>query len=220
MSRTTTSIFTRDDLNRITASVREAERKTSGEIVPFIVDQSDPYEEAEWRCGCLMAVIALGVMSALHTFTLSWLPIDMAELALVTLSAGIAGVAAATYVPVVKRIFAGNHLIERRVAQRAAQAFLSEEVFKTRDRTGILLFISILEHRVLVLGDAGINAKVEHSDWEDVVQTVVRGIRSDRPADGIVDAIGRCGNLLERHGVARRPDDTDELSDEARLRPR
>jgi putative membrane protein len=213
-------MFTRDDLDRITASVRAAERNTSGEIVPFIVDQSDPYEEAEWRCGSLMAVIALGAMSAIHSFSNSWLPIDMAEIALAALCAGIAGVVAAKYVPVVKRFFAGNHLIERRVAQRAAQAFLSEEVFATRDRTGILLFISLLEHRVLVLGDAGINAKVEHADWGGIVQTAIRGIQSDRPADGIVEAIGKCGDLLGRHGVARRPDDTDELSDEARLRPR
>jgi putative membrane protein len=107
-------------------------------------------------------------------------------------------------------------LVERRVAQRAAEAFLAEEVFDTRDRTGILLFLSLLEHKVLVLGDAGINAKVQQSEWEEVVKLIVDGMRSGKPADGLIEAIQKCGALLKREGVVIKPDDKDELSNQMR----
>ncbi|RPH37202.1 hypothetical protein EHM92_03310 [bacterium] len=119
-------------------------------------------------------------------------------------------------IPPLKRWFAGNLLMERRVAQRAAEAFVSEEVFKTRERTGIMIFLSILEHKVLVLGDSGINAKVKSEEWDDVVKRIVTGIRSGKPAEGLIDGIAQCGVLLQKHGVAIRQDDSDELSDSLR----
>lgn len=122
------------------------------------------------------------------------------------------------FVPAAKRLFAGRALLERRVAQRAAEAFISEEVFKTRDRTGILIFLSLLERKVLVVGDAGINAKVEKNDWHDIVGRVVKGIRTGKPAEGLIEAIQQCGELLQRHGVTIRPDDQDELPDSLRLK--
>ena len=55
-------------------------------------------------------------------------------------------------------------------------------------------------------------------EWIAIVDTIRRGIREDHFADGLVEAIGMCGALLERKGVAIRPDDTDELPDDVRLR--
>jgi putative membrane protein len=95
---------------------------------------------------------------------------------------------------------------------------VDEEVFDTRDRTGILLFVSLFEHRIEVVGDAGINAKVEPEEWAEVVDQIRRGVRSGDLAGGMVEAIGTCGALLHRSGVALRPDDTDELSDGIRVR--
>ena len=104
----------------------------------------------------------------------------------------------------------------RAVRRRAAVAFLEEEVFKTRDRTGVLIFLSLFEHRVVVMGDEGINRAVAVGEWQKIVDGVVAGIREGRPADALVDSIRECGELLDLRGVAIRPDDTDELSDELR----
>jgi putative membrane protein len=123
----------------------------------------------------------------------------------------------ARFVPAVKRIFAGTELMKKRVGQRAAGVFIEEEVFATRDRTGILLFVSLTEHKVVVLGDSGINAKVQHADWQAIVDTIVDGIVQDRFVDGLVNAVGKCGALLERMGVNIRPDDRDELTDNLRV---
>jgi len=208
--------FSTTDFERIAAAVREAEGKTSGEIVPYVVDHSDHYEDAEWRASLLFAFLAFVLAAGIRRYSDSWAPLVEVSLALVTLAAGGVGLLLARFLPSWKRFFAGSSQLGRRVAQRAAEAFVSEEVFNTRDRTGILLFVSIFERRVLVLGDAGINEKVSQGDWHDVVQRVVAGVRAKKPAEGLIEGIKQCGVLLEKHHVKRRRDDRDELPDTLR----
>jgi len=213
-------LFSAADLDRITAAVQGAEKRTSGEIVPYVVEQCDDYEYAEWRGGALLALLTAIVLMFLHRYTAIWLPIDLAgKLLAIVVAFGI-GMLLVKYVQSLKRVLAGNTAMERRLHQRASEAFLAEEVFLTRDRTGILLFLSLLERRVLVLGDAGINAKVKQEEWQDVVATVIAGIRSGSPVDGLVNAIQKCGALLERSGVSIRADDRDELPDTLRMKDR
>jgi putative membrane protein len=75
----------------------------------------------------------------------------------------------------------------------------------------------VLEHKVLVLGDAGINAKVEKADWQDLVDTVTRSIAAGDPTNAWLQAIGQAGTLLARSDVRRRKDDRDELPDDLRI---
>ena len=213
-------LFSDADMARVKAAVAAAEQKTAAEIVPFIVDRSDDYEEAEWRAGALFGSLVLAGVLTEHFMTGSWLPFDFAVVLFLAFSANLFGMALARYSPPAKRLFAGKALMERRAGSRASQAFMEEKVFETRGRTGILLFISILEHEVIVVGDEGINAKVQPAEWQEIVSTIVRGIRARRAADGLVEAIAACGRLLERTGVKREKGDTDELSDNLRVRER
>jgi putative membrane protein len=211
-------LFSQQDRERIKKAVDEAEGKTSGEIVPYVVQESDPYAEALWKGGTFLGVIVLATLAFLHE-ALGLLPfLSVAWLLTLGFAGFIAGMALVRYVPAMKRLFAGEDLMERRVSTRAAVAFIDEEIFNTRDRTGILLFVSMVEHKVLVMGDAGINAKVAENAWEDVVQTIVRGIRGGKAAEGLIQAVEQCGHLLELRGVAIRPDDRNELSDHLRIR--
>jgi len=218
MSHTVSKFFTSADQNRIVAAVKEAEGKTSGEIVPYVVGYSDLYEEAEWRAGGLFGVALVLMVIILQVFTSIWLPVGLLQILLVILLGAAIGMLLGRFVAPFRRFFAGNALLERRVAQRAAEAFVAEEVFKTKNRTGILIFLSLFERKVLVVGDAGINAKVAKDDWHDIVDRVVKGIRAGRPADGLIEAIQQCGQLLQQHGVSIRPDDQDELPDSLRLK--
>jgi putative membrane protein len=104
-----------------------------------------------------------------------------------------------------------------RVYQRAKIAFLEEDIFNTVDRTGILIFISHLEHKVVVIGDAGINEKVKQEDWQNVVNLILTGIKQGEITNGIVKAIGECKELLLHHGFKARKDNTNELSDDLRI---
>lgn len=220
MSNTIEKLFSPEDLKRIEQAVREAEANTSGEIVPYAVLASDDYDEALWRAGFLFGVVTLVGFTLFHNISDSWKPFELIQVVTATLAASLIGVLLVRYVEGVKRLFAGKELLERRVEQRAAEAFISEEVFDTRDRTGILLFVSLLEHKVVVLGDSGINAKVDKADWNNVVATIVGGMRTQKPAEGLVNAIRQCGVLLRKEGVAIRPDDTNELSNKMRTSDR
>ena len=211
-------IFPESDTERIRSAVEAAEKRTSGEIVPYIVERSDDYEESEWRAGALVLAVVMVAVSAFYWFSDSWHSFDLILMGLDSGAAFFVGFLAARYVPPVKRFFAGRSLIERRVHSRAANAFLSEEIFATAERTGILIFLSLLEHRVVVLGDSGINAKVEKGEWDSIVRTVIDGIGSGKPTDGLVAAIGQAGSLLERTGVKITPGDRNELPNEPRLR--
>ncbi len=214
------SFFSQHDLDRIAAAVQAAERKTSGEIVPYFVAKSDDYEEAVWRGGALGAFAVLTVLALYHVFTETWGSFSPLEIILSAIGAMGVAMLLVQLIPALKRFFAGNELIEERVAQRAAQAFITEEVFRTRDRTGILVFLSLLEHKVLVVGDAGINAKVEQSEWQDVVARVVRGIDQGTAVEGLIDAVQQCGQLLQKRGVKRRAHDRNELSNKLRVERR
>lgn len=215
------SLFSRADRARIREAVERAERRSAGEIVPFIIERSGRYDVAVWRGACLAAVLALaGVMLLLQLhrgWGLGWLH-DPRGPALLMLAAGALGGVATAFLPPLRRWLAGSGRLDRAVQRRAAQAFIAEEVFATRERTGILLFVSLFERRIEVLADTGIHRRVGAEAWEDVVDRIRDGLATGRPAAGIVAAIERCGELLERAGVDARPDDPNELTDDARFR--
>lgn len=209
-------LFTEADREAVRAAVREAEAGTSGEIVPYVVPASDGYTGAVWKgtalgalCGPLLALAAYRLGGFWATHLNLWISVPV-------LAGAAAGYLLAAFVPAVKRGLAGSAMLEARVRQRAGMAFLTEEVFHTRDRTGILLFVSLFERRVVVLGDSGINRQVEAPQWEAVVATVVEGIRRGRPGAALADGIRQCGELLARFGVAIQPDDSNELADDLR----
>lgn len=216
MLKLASRLFTPADQERIAAAVEAAEGQSSGEVVPYVVEQSDMYEDAAWRAALLGVFLALGVMVVLRRYTDAWLP-EFTTIAFIVVVAAGAGYILTDLIPAVTRLLAGKASIDLRVSQRAAEAFIAEEIFNTRDRTGILIFISLLERRVLVLGDAGINAKVKQEEWDAVASQVANGLRSGKPAEGLLAAIEQCGVLLQKRGVERRADDDNELSNKLRI---
>ncbi len=207
------------DQDRIRDAVGRAEERTAGEIVPVVVPRSDDYEVAVWRgVGAATLVVLTGVLLTLQFYDgwgLGWLFAPWG-VALSVLVAGTVGGVLARYVYPLQRLLVGSDRLDEIVHRRAMQAFVEEEVFDTRDRTGILLFVSLREHRIEVLGDAGINRQVEPDDWANVVARIQRGIQNNNLTEGLVEAVETCGGLLERKGVDIRPDDENELTDSVR----
>ena len=208
------------DEDRVRKAVADAETRTSGEIVPFVVPRSDDYEVAIWRGASACAVLGLGLVLLFVQFYEGW---DFGWVytswgaVLIAVLAGTLGAVATAFIRPLRRALAGNDLLDRTVHNRAMRAFVEEEVFNTRDRTGILIFVSLLEHRIEVIGDAGINQRVDPDDWIDVVERIRTCIKNGNLTEGLVDAIGMCGDLLEKSGVAVRADDENELSNRVRF---
>ena len=137
-------------------------------------------------------------------------------LPLTVLAGALLGVGLVRWVPAVGRWLTPERELVETVHSRAQQAFLENEVFLTRERTGILILVSLFEHRVEVLGDSGIISRVADDAWGDVVADIISGIRKGQATEGMVAAIHRCGRLLEQAGVERRDDDSDELGNTLR----
>jgi len=208
--------FSAEDLVRITDAVAEAEGKTSAEIVPYIVERSDDYEEALWRAGGLVSSLVLGAFGVLSAFTGVWLPFGLPTVVAIVLLSGAITMLKVRWIPFLRRLFAGKEQMKLRVTRMAKEAFLSEEVFRTKERTGILLFISLLEHEVVVLADTGIADRVAGDRWNSVVDCVLRGVRSGAPANGVIDAVRTMARLLEEHGLVQSINDRNELPDRPR----
>lgn len=209
------AFFSPEDEAAIEAAVREAEAATAGEIVPYAVGRSDVYASAVWKAAVVGAVLLSTAAAVVYEAGRFWGALLPLWIALPPGAGAALGFLAATVFPPLRRWLTPPEVIELRVRQRALAAFVSEEVFRTRDRTGILIFVSLFERRVVVLGDAGINASVAPAQWTEVVDGIAAGIRAGRPGGALAEGIRRCAELLAAR-VERKVDDTDELGNRLR----
>ena len=209
--------FTEEEKTRISEAVKDLEGSTAGELVPYYVPQSDNYDEASWYLATLLGVLAVvifGIMSYMDLVPFHITPLELGVVILIWIAVGYA---IPKFFPQIKKLLISREKMLSRVSRKSEELFLKEEVFNTGDRIGILLFISQLEHMVIVLGDKGINEKLKAGDWEHVVNTILNGIKNNRLVDGMVAAIGECKQLLLDSGFDNVPKDRNELSDDLRI---
>ena len=211
-------LFSENERDRIAAAIDEAEAQSGAEIVPYVAVRSDEYPTVRWRGGVLAALLAAGALTLLRTTPLpEWAPHLTVELLLAAVPVvGLLGAFAAGTLPAFIRSLTPSSEMNRAVDRRAMKAFVEEEVFATRDRTGILLFVSLLEHRIEVLADAGIDRQVDETAWADVTKHIRRGIEQNRLTQGLLNGIDCCGRLLDEHGVETQADGEDELENRVR----
>jgi len=195
---------------RITEAVAAAERTTSGEIVVTVVPESDPYPRAELFAALLGGVV-VGIGLTLATGSESLFHFLPAAIV-----ATVVGVGIVRRLPHLKRPFVSPWIRKQEVRQRAIQAFFDHRLYQTRDATGVLLFLSLLERRVELLADKGIDERVPAGSWDGVVVELTSALRRGAVVDGTVAAIEQIGTILATHAPPRE-DDTNELPDAPRM---
>ena len=198
------------DRQEIMAAVKEAEKHTSGEIVPMVVSASYRYPMAN-VIGAAALALPISLMLTPLVGGRLWIGTQNMWLFL-----GFLTVLFVVFHEFVKRTywlkrwFISQREIDEEVQEAALTGFFKEGLYRTRDETGILVFISVFEHKVWILADRGINEKVNDGQWDDIVKIIVDGIERKRPAESICQAVEKIGDLLKKHFPIR-PDDTDEL---------
>jgi putative membrane protein len=195
--------FTDDEKERIHQAVLDSESKTAGEIVPMIVTSSARYTEIE-----LLGVVA-GLFTGIVVEGLWSDPWGSEYLNLWPVAGALVGFLLGR-ISVVKRLLASKNRIAEAVHTLVLASFTEHGLHYTRDHTGILILVSLLEHRVEVLADRGINAKVDSGTWDEVANTLTTGIKTGIACDAFCKAIARCGEILAVH-FPRAADDKDEL---------
>jgi putative membrane protein len=211
------SRFSQQDLERIKAAVRTAEDKISGEIVPVFVERSGTYSIAVYRGFLLLAGLAFLAIIVFDRYIPALAIYDPLLIFLSITLAGFIGAAATTFIEPLKRLLMSQSHMDKVTRQRAENAFLEEEVFNTRHRTGIMLFISFFEHEVIVMADRGISKVVEQKEWDKMVRAITENVRLGKVTEGIEAAILRCGEILLEKGFLKTVDDVNELRDDLRM---
>lgn len=197
------SFFTADEKERIRHAVIAVEMRTSGEIVPMIVAASARYAEVE------LSALVLGLVAGILA---EWQLNDPWSSHMIRLWP-LVGATVAFFlanIPAVKRRLIPASMIAEAVHTRCLAAFTAEGLHYTRGHTGVLIFVSLFEHRVEVLADRGINEKVSPGTWDQVVHILIAGLKSGTTCDAFCRAIELCGDILSAH-FPRPPDDQDEL---------
>lgn len=199
-----------EDRKKIIQAVRDAEQKTAGEIIPMVVSRSYSYPMADVIGGAVFAVPAALILS--H-FIGSWLWIGSRNSWLflgILVLCFIIFYQCCKHIPWLKRLFISQREIDEEVEEAATIHFFREGLSRTRDENGILIFISVFEHRVWILADRGINRKVAKEQWDFIVRIITDGIKQKNQAEAICRAVKEAGQLLRDHFPIR-PDDRNEI---------
>lgn len=209
--------FNPEDLERIKKAVREAESKISGEIVPVFVEKSGAYTIATYRAGLIAAAAAFLFIVIFDRYVPSLAVYDPLLIFVSVMLVGSIGASLAHFINPIKKLMLSQAHMDQATRQRAETAFLEGEVFNTRQRTGILIFISFFEHEVIVMADKGINKEVDQKEWDALVRSIIEQVKKGKLADGIIAAVGRCGDILLEKKFVITQDDVNELGDDLRL---
>jgi uncharacterized membrane protein len=98
------------------------------------------------------------------------------------------------------------------VSDLAKQEFTRLGIGKTRDKTGILIYIILEERQFYVLADSAINDKVTEDTWHKIKDEIQEFFVKGMFAKGILHGVEATGKVLSEHFPVK-PNDTNEISD-------
>lgn len=210
--------LTNEERAQVEAAVQAAEQHTSAEIVPMIVARSGLYRDAQHRAGLIGALLAL---TALMTIETAWLPwgwhaANAGWLLAAILPAYALGAWSGTW-PLIIRLFTSRERMHQKVQLRAERAFAQHGIARTRERTGLLLMVSLLERQVYVLADQSLRERISSDQWHEVVAVIVERMRDGDLAGGLCRGIEASKVLLAQACPPNKGHDPNELSNDVIL---
>jgi putative membrane protein len=208
----------------VTAAVAEAEHGTSGEIVTIVADLSDHYEDMAFAWASIVAFVALTFYAIFPDFYLGLVDrllggwrheysaseyVAMICTALVLKWLGTW--ALLQYIPL-RLALTPPRLKMARVRARAVSLFKVGTEAKTVGSTGVLLYLSMKEHRAEIVADEAIARKVAPEVWGDAMVALLDQVKAGRPGEGMADAVRQMGVVLSEH-FPKGSENPNELSD-------
>jgi len=183
--------LTHADHEAVTAAIHAAERRTSGQIVCVLAHASSDYAYAPILWASALALLAPWPLITFTPWSVQW--IYLIQLA-VFIVAGLVFSLTPLRLALVPRA------VRRARAHRAAlEQFVVRRVAHTRNRTGVLIFVSLAERYARIIADEAIAQKVPNAEWQAVIDALTGHMRDGHIAQGFVAAIERCGAVLAAH---------------------
>jgi putative membrane protein len=208
-----TQSFTNDEVRQIEAAVADAESGTSGEIVCAVATESARYDRAESIVGLITSLVALGAAHLLHgalvtgpdSWSVAGLGIGWQALAVVLGFVG--GSILASYVHPLRHLFVATREVDDEVHQAAWHVFGTAAIRGTVRGTGLLVYISLCERRVVILADQQAAEALGENQITALRDEAVERLRTATIAEACIATITAAGTALAEKVPA---DDTDE----------
>jgi putative membrane protein len=192
------------DRERISAAIRAAEAKTSGEIVCVLAESSSDAIGLPILLATLAALALPWVLMAATALPVrSILVLQVITFIILALILCLPQIRVALLPRRARRVLAHRVAVEQ---------FSIRGISRKKDRNGILIFVSLAEHYARIIADIGIASRVPHAQWQGAVDTLVSHCGHGRITDGFIAAIETCGSVLATH-FPRTADSRDELPD-------
>ncbi|WP_237683953.1 TPM domain-containing protein [Pseudaminobacter soli (ex Zhang et al. 2022)] len=202
--------MTPDDHQRIAATIRAAEAKTSGEIFCVVARRSDGYF---YPAAFFVALFTMAAaLIAAFVLEYLWISVRLPIFVSAVVSALATAWLLLLLLPQARILFVPHRHRHRRAHENAMRQFLARNIHLTSARTGVLIFASLAEHYAVVIADSGINAKVPQETWNEIVGDLVRKAGEGRLPEGLGAAVDKVGGLLSLH-FPRGAGDVNELDD-------
>ncbi len=196
-----TKIFGHDlsaaECRKVTLAITAAEHHTSGEIVAVAARASDDYIHVPIHIAAACA-LALPLVAPLVGRFMPWASISIWQVFVAQLIVFIL-VASVLSLPRLRYAVTPRAMMKKYAHRNAAAQFLATNISATTRRTGILIFVSLLEHHVEVIGDQAIASKLAQHDWQEIIGDMLPLLRDKKTCDAMVLAVERCGALLAKH---------------------
>lgn len=216
-------LFSAQDHQRISAAIKAAEVRTSGEIVVIVSSQPQRYPATSLSLAALLALalpftaVVFGWSPAAllpdwGTVTAQDLERRSLEVLIVIQAVTFAAVLALGWFTPLGRLLTPSGLRRDRVHRTALSQFRARGLDSTAGRTGVLLYVDAPDHIAEVVADSAVFGTVSAEHWADTIEALTSGIKAGRAADGLVAAIELAGSVLAAH-FPPCADDANELPD-------
>jgi putative membrane protein len=183
--------FTKEDREAVSAAIQQAEKNTCGQIVCVLAHSSSDYLYVSVLWASVLALLAPW---PLIDFT-AW---SIQRIFLVQLLVFIVAVPLFALTPL-RLLLVPRAVLRARAHRAALEQFVVRRVTHTRNRCGILIYVSLAERYARIIADEGIAQKVQAAEWQGAIDDLVHNMRAGRTVAALSAAVGRCGAVLAAH---------------------
>lgn len=197
------SLLSEAEQQQVSAAIQAVEQTTDAELVTVLARQSDDYFYIPTLWAAMIALFTPPLLS----WTPLWL--DSSDLLLVQLLTFVSLAVLLRWQPLMILLIPKS-VRYWRASNMARRQFIENNLHHTRSDCGVLIFVSEAEHYVEIIADRGISQYVSDDQWQEIVECFIAQVKSGKTKQGFIDAIKKCGELLQKHVPAT--DQKNELS--------
>lgn len=199
--------LTQQDKDRVSQAIKAVESTSDGELVTVIARASDDYLYIPLLWAALFSLLIPGLLyymaigSGWENACPDWgwrLSCDFYELYMIQLLLFML-LALLFRLQPVKLWLVPRKVKQQRAHRHAFEQFYQQGLHETEDRNGILIFVSVAEHYVEIIADQRVSERIEQFRWESIIEQFISAIKSQRVADGFVETVNACGEILRTH---------------------